>query len=144
MAVIKQYYPDRQYVLNQDQTGLVMFNRLSVEDVLFKIAIKESAATAAYQTNINDTLEKLLSMGAINIMQYLRNVKLPFAEQLLQSITEEQQQQMMMQQEQQMQAQQPQQQPQQAEEEQEPDENKLYPYGGGSENWQAADQMLAL
>lgn len=90
-AVIKQYYPDHCYVMNKDHTGVVDFDRMSLEDVMFKISIRESAATAAYQTYINDTLDKLLSMGLINIIQYLRHSNLPFGDSLLQDILSEQQ-----------------------------------------------------
>lgn len=147
VAVICQYYPDHDYMPNRDQTGMIEWNRLSVEDVLFKISIRESGATAAYQTKINDTLDRLLEMGQINVIQYLQNANLPFAERLLQSISEQQQQmqeqQMMMQaaQAQPAQGQPPQAAPQQ---EQQPEEGKLYPYGGGSEDLLAADQLLAL
>lgn len=152
VAMIKQYYPDHSYVLNKDKTGLVDFDRLSVEDVLFRISVKESAATAAYQTKVNDTLDRLLEMGHINVIQYLQNANLPFAERLLQNISEQQQQEMM---QQQMMAQaqqggggQAQPQPNGESYGQAPamenDEEKLYPYGGGSEDILSADEMLAL
>ena len=92
VAVMKQYYPDHKYVLNKDMTGLIEFDRLSVEDVMFKIAIKEAAATAAYQSYVNDTLKELLQMGLIDLTQYLQNAKIPFADGLLQQIQARQQQ----------------------------------------------------
>lgn len=90
-SFIKQFYPERRYILNKDQTGLVEFDRMSVEDVMFKISVKESAATAAYQMQVNDTLKELLSMGLISVTQYLQNCNLPFADGLLQQIISEQQ-----------------------------------------------------
>ena len=106
-AVIKQYYPDHCYVLNKDMSGILDFSRLSVEDVMFKISIKESAATAAYQSYVNDTLKEFLQMGLIDLVQYLRNAKVPFADSLLQQIMaaqqEQQQQQIAMQQQMQQQ-----------------------------------------
>ena len=93
-AVIKQYYPDHKYVMNRDKTGVIEFNRMSVEDVMFKIAVKDSAATAAYLTKANDTLDKFLEMGLINAKQYLRRAKLPYGDELLQDIEAEEQAQM--------------------------------------------------
>ena len=68
------------------------YDRLAARDVKFKIAIKNAAATATYQTQINDRLDSLLQMGAINIVQYLQNINEPFADRLLQSVMQQQQQ----------------------------------------------------
>ena len=55
------------------------------------ISIKESEATAAYQMNVNDRLDKLLQDGQIDIIQYLSNINAPFADKLLQSVEKRQQ-----------------------------------------------------
>ena len=101
VAIIKQYYPDHKYVLNQDMTGIIEFDRMSVEDVMFKIAIKEAASTAAYMSYVNDTLKELLLNGMIDLTQYLENAKIPFADRLLQQIVTRREQEMIMQQTQQ-------------------------------------------
>ncbi len=83
---IKQYYEDGRNVYNRDYTVSMEYDRLAVRDIKFKISIKNAAATAAYQNNINDQLDKLLSMGAINVVQYLQNLNAPFADKLLQDV----------------------------------------------------------
>lgn len=100
VANIKQYYDDRRLIINRDGTDMIEYDRLAARDVMFKISIKESAASAAYNTQMNDMLGQLLQSGAINVMQYLQNVNAPFADSLLQSLQSEQlaQQQQQMQQ----------------------------------------------
>lgn len=83
---IKQYYEDGRNVYNRDYTVSMEYDRLAARDIKFKISIKNAAATAAYQNNINDQLDKLLSMGAINVVQYLQNLNAPFADKLLQDV----------------------------------------------------------
>lgn len=84
--MIKQYYDDGRIIFNHDKTAIMEYDRMSCRDVDFKISIKEAAATAAYQAQINDTLDTLLKMNAITIKQYLQNCTLPFADKLLQDI----------------------------------------------------------
>lgn len=96
--MIQQFYPDGRAILNKDNTGTIPYDRLSARDVMFKISIKEAAATASFQTLINDTAMQLLQMGAINIKQYLRSVNLPFADSLLQMIESDEAAQIAMQQ----------------------------------------------
>lgn len=95
-SMIKQYYEDGRIIFNRDNSSIIEYDRMSCRDVQFKISIKEAAATASYQMQINDTLDKLLEMQAITIKQYLQNCNLPFADKLLQDIetAEAQQQQM--------------------------------------------------
>lgn len=103
--MIKQYYEDGRIIFNHDKTSILEYDRMSCRDVDFKISIKEAAATAAYQQQINDTLDKLLEMNAITIKQYLQNCTLPFADKLLQDIETAEQEQMAAQQQMQMQQQ---------------------------------------
>ena len=51
-----------------------------------EMAIKEAAATASVQMMVNDTANKLLEIGAINIKQWLASVNVPFKDDLLQQI----------------------------------------------------------
>lgn len=95
---IKQFYDDGRQIINKDRTGMIEYDRMSARDVSFKISIKESGATAAYQTQINDTAMQLLQMGAIDVVQYLKCVNLPFADTLLNVILDQRQQDMIQQQ----------------------------------------------
>lgn len=83
---IKQFYEDGRIIYDKSTNSTIEYDRLSVRDVKFKISIKNAAATATYQTQINDELDKLLQMGAINVVQYLQNLNAPFADKLLQSV----------------------------------------------------------
>lgn len=84
--MIKQYYDNGRPIFNRDNTYPMEYDRLAARDIMFKISIKNAAATASYQNNINDKLDRLLKMGAINIVQYLQNLNEPFADKLLQDV----------------------------------------------------------
>ena len=84
--MIKQYYDNGRPIFNRDNTYPMEYDRLAARDIMFKISIKNAAATASYQNNINDKLDKLLEIGAINIVQYLQNMNEPFADKLLQDV----------------------------------------------------------
>lgn len=88
--MIKQYYEDGRIIFNRDYTSTLEYDRLAARDIKFKISIKNAAATAAYQNNINDQLDMLLDKGAINVIQYLQNLNAPFADRLLQNIQSQQ------------------------------------------------------
>ncbi len=87
---IKQFYRDGRLVYNRDYTSEMEYDRMAARDVNFKISIKNAAASAAFQSQANDQLDKLLQMGAINIVQYLQNLSAPFADKLLQSVQQQQ------------------------------------------------------
>ena len=84
--MIKQYYDNGRPIFNRDNTYPMEYDRLAARDIMFKISIKNAAATATYQNSINDKLDRLLEMGAINIVQYLQNLNEPFADKLLQDV----------------------------------------------------------
>lgn len=84
--MIKQYYENGRPIFNRDNTYPMEYDRLVARDIMFKISIKNAAATASYQNNINDKLDRLLEIGAINIVQYLQNLNEPFADKLLQDV----------------------------------------------------------
>lgn len=88
--MIKQYYEDGRIIFNRDYTSTLEYDRMAARDIKFKISIKNAAATAAYQNNINDQLDRLLELGAINVVQYLQNLNAPFADRLLQDIQSQQ------------------------------------------------------
>lgn len=87
---IQQYYEDGRRVYDRNFNTVYKYDRLSARDIHFKISIKNAAATAAFNTMQNDTLDKLLDMGGINIIQYLQNLNAPFADKLLASVQEQQ------------------------------------------------------
>jgi hypothetical protein len=99
---IKQYYRDGRMVYNSNR-HLLDYDRLSVRDVDFEINIKESAATAAYQTYVNDQAMQLLQIGAIDLETYLSIVNLPFRDDLLEVIEQRKAQQIAAQQQMQQQ-----------------------------------------
>lgn len=103
---IQQYYEDGRRVYDRNFNTVYKYDRLSARDIHFKISIKNAAATAAFNTMQNDTLDKLLDMGGINIIQYLQNLNAPFADKLLASVQEQQAQLEQMYQQQQAMAQQ--------------------------------------
>lgn len=87
---IQQFYEDGRKVYDRNFNKVYKYDRPSARDIHFKISIKNAAATATYNTMQNDTLDKLLSMGGINIVQYLQNLNAPFADKLLASVQEQQ------------------------------------------------------
>ena len=89
-SVIQQFYEDGRKIFNKDGLNTYSYDRLSARDIHFKISIKNAAATATYNTMQNDTLDKLLDKGAINVVQYLQNLNAPFADKLLASVQEQQ------------------------------------------------------
>ena len=90
--LIKQYYEDNRLIfgLNSGQ-NLMKYDRWGARDVKFKLSIRESAATAAHQQRITDTLNLLLERQAIDILQYLDNSPEPFAKQMADQIRSAQQ-----------------------------------------------------
>ena len=89
--MIQQFYPDGRLIYNKDNTDVIEYRRLPARDVMFKVSIKESASTVAFQSTVNDRLKELLAMKAINVIQYLRNCNEPYAKGLLQDLLREQQ-----------------------------------------------------
>lgn len=87
---IKQFYEDGRPIFNSDSTYPIEYDRMGARDIMFKISIKNAAATATYQNNVNDKLDMLLDKGAINIIQYLQNLNEPFADKLLQDVQSQQ------------------------------------------------------
>jgi len=95
--MIKQYYRSGRLVFNSSRQ-LVEYDNLSARDVDFEINIKEAAATAAYQTYVNDQAMQLLQLGIIDGETYLSIVNLPFKDDALAAIEQRKAQQLAMQQ----------------------------------------------
>ena len=83
---IKQFYRDGRMVWDKDRTHLIEYQNMSALDVDFEVNIKESAATAAYRTYVNDQAMQLLQLGLIPVEDYLKITNLPFNDELLQTI----------------------------------------------------------
>ena len=96
--IIKQFYRDGRLVWNKDRTHLIEYQDMSALDVDFEVNIKESAATAAYRTYINDQAMKLLELGVIGVEDYLAVTNLPFNDELLEIIERRKAQELAMQQ----------------------------------------------
>mgnify|MGYP006908803577 CR=1 FL=1 len=96
--IIKQYYKDGRMIWNKDKTHLIEYKDLSALDVNFDVNIKESAATAAYRTYINDQAMKLLELGVIGPEDWCAITNLPFNDELLEILERRKAQQLAMQQ----------------------------------------------
>ena len=96
--VIKQFYRDGRLVWNKDRTHLIEYKNMSALDVDFEVNIKESAATAAYRTYINDQATKLLELGVIGVEDWCSITNLPFNDELLEIIERRKAQQLAMEQ----------------------------------------------
>jgi hypothetical protein len=94
---IKQFYRNGRVVCNS-MRQLIDYDNLSCRDVDFEINIKEAAATAAYQTYVNDQAMQLLQLGIIDGETYLSICNLPFKDDALAAIEQRKAQQMAMQQ----------------------------------------------
>lgn len=84
--MIKQFYREGRMVWNKERTHLIEYQNLSALDVDFEVNIKESAATAAYRTYINDQATRLLELGVIGIEDWCTITNLPFNDELLEII----------------------------------------------------------
>lgn len=91
--LIKQFYEDKRLIfVDKGEVNMMEYDRMPASDVKFKVSIKESAATAAYQQRIVDSLNMLLERQVIDVLQYLDNSPEPFAKTLAQQIRTAQQQ----------------------------------------------------
>lgn len=83
---IKQFYEQGRLVFDKGNNGMLEYDAIAAEDIKFRVSIRESSATAAFAQEANDTLNNLFDRGAITIEEWLQNIKLPFADNLLQSV----------------------------------------------------------
>jgi len=95
LKVIQQYYDTPRYIAvagNRYNEEAAYYNPETAKDVDFDIVITEGIDTPVYRQVIDDQLRELMSAGAIDIKMYLENSSLPFADKLLESITQREQQ----------------------------------------------------
>lgn len=86
VMMIKQFYPDGWLVMNRENTDVLRYSSMSVQDIDLIINIKEAAATAAYQQYQNDLATKLLEMNAIPPEVWLSAINEPFAKDMLRQV----------------------------------------------------------
>ena len=97
--MIKQFYRDGRLLWTRNGSAhIIEYKNLSALDVDFMVNIKESAATAAYRTYINDQAMKLLELGVIGVEDYLSVTNLPLNDELLEVIERRKAQELAMQQ----------------------------------------------
>jgi hypothetical protein len=89
-TLIKQFYEDGRMIMNKDNTAAFEYDRMATRDVMYKISVKEAAATASTQMKNNDDLKELLLNNRISTIQYLQNINASYADSLLQSMQSEQ------------------------------------------------------
>ena len=90
--LIKQFYDDRRPIFSdKGNANLIEYNRLAARDVKFKVSIKESQGTAAYQQHQQEKLNLLFEKGLVDVFTYLDNSGDPLDQQLAQKIRASQQ-----------------------------------------------------
>lgn len=91
--LIKQYYEDKRLIFSdKGNANMIEYNRMAARDMKFKVSIKESQATAAFQQRQQDKLNLLFEKGLVDVFTYLDNSSDPMDKQLAQSIRTAQQQ----------------------------------------------------
>lgn len=80
---MQQFYDDGRDITPKSADKQVFYRAESARNVQFRISIKESASTAAYQQLGNQFLETLYSMGAIPSRMFIKNYDAPFADKIL-------------------------------------------------------------
>lgn len=84
--MIQQFYEDGRDVTRRDNDAVVYYDRSAARDIPFRISIKESASTPAYDMVLNDFLQGLFDRGAIPVEMYIKNSNMPFKDKLLQEL----------------------------------------------------------
>lgn len=91
--LIKQFYEDKRLIFSdKGNANMIYYNRLAARDMKFKISIKESQATAAFQQHQQEKLNLLFEKGLVDVFTYLDNSGDPLDQQLAQKIRTSQQQ----------------------------------------------------
>lgn len=89
---MQQYYEDKRKFNIVGKNAMVEYDRETMGDVDFDLAIVESTDTPAFRQMANEALEKFWAAGAISLEQLLEQADYPFADDLLQSIRSQQEQ----------------------------------------------------
>lgn len=84
---MQQFYTDKRiFKIAGKRSQLIEYDPALLGDVEFDLSIVEGAKSGAYREMGNDLLLQLWEKGAITVEQFLENIDLPFADNLLQSI----------------------------------------------------------
>lgn len=91
--LIKQFYEDKRLIFSdKGYANKLEYDRLAARDMKFKVSIKESQATAAFQQRQQEKLNLLLDRGMVDVFTYLENSGDPLDQQLAQKLRTAQQQ----------------------------------------------------
>lgn len=90
--MMQQFYENGRDVTRKTDDNPVFYDRGKMRDIQFKISIKESAQTPAYDMVLNDFLKELFMQGAIPVKMYIKNSNMPFKDKLLQELDNYEQQ----------------------------------------------------
>jgi len=92
LKVLMQYYSEKRFVdINgsaYDDIAKYYTPELANKVVDFNLVIASATNTPVYRQIADDTLQQLMSAGAIDLKTYLRNCSMPFAKKLLADITQ--------------------------------------------------------
>lgn len=94
MQVIHQYYKDPRNISLKHSNGYASYGEYEpkeVEDIIFKVQVKESAATPVSRMQINDLLLQMMGMGVISPVQMLRHGYFEGMDGILQELEAQQQ-----------------------------------------------------
>lgn len=89
---MQQFYEDKRKFNIVGKNAMVEYDKETMGDVDFDLAIVESTDTPAFRQLANEALEKFWAAGAISLEQLLEQADYPFADDLLQSIRSQQEQ----------------------------------------------------
>ena len=90
--MLQHVYEIGRDVTRKTDDNPVFYDRGKMRDIQFKISIKESAQTPAYDMVLNDFLKELFMQGAIPVKMYIKNSNMPFKDKLLQELDNYEQQ----------------------------------------------------
>ena len=94
LKTLIQFYNEKRYmnIAGTDyEKEALEYDPEQVDGIDFDMAIAEGNDTPIYRVFMEETLSKLLEMGAININMFLENTSLPFADKMLEAIHQQQQ-----------------------------------------------------
>ena len=95
LKVIQQFYKDKRYVAvsgNRYAKEAAYYDPDMVRNTDFELVVAEGVDSPVYRQIIDDNLLQLFQAQAIDLKMYLQNSSLPFADKLLEDISQREQQ----------------------------------------------------
>lgn len=92
LKVIKQFYQDNRYLAVSGKSfgnTIKDYNPVLVQDIEFDAVLTQSMDTPVYRAAIDGLLMDMLKSQLIGIEMFLQNTSMPFAEQMLNQISQE-------------------------------------------------------